>query len=77
MVLAAVVIVWHQQRTTDKLRAEMRDELGGLRAEVADNGQRLARIEGYLGLGMREAAATAAAGVRAFTPAGQIGPVDS
>ena len=84
MVLAAVVIVWHQQRTADKLRAEMREELGKLReelgelrAEVADNGQRLARIEGYFGLGMPEAAATAAAGVRAFTPAGQIAPVDS
>ena len=95
MVLAAVVIVWHQQRTTDKLRAEMREELGefraemreelgkmreefgDVRAEVAENGQRLARIEGYFGLGMPEAAAAAAAGVRAFTPAGQIGPVDS
>ncbi|WP_420623986.1 hypothetical protein [Candidatus Poriferisodalis sp.] len=91
MVLAAVAIVWHQQRSIDKLRAEMRDEIGGLRdeigglraemrdeigglraemhaefaslrAEVASNGQRLARIEGYLGIGMPPEAAAVAAG---------------
>ena len=113
MVLAAVAIVWHQQRSIDKLRAEMRDEIGGLRAEigglrdemhaeigglraemhaeigglraemhaefaslrdemhaefaslraeVASNGQRLARIEGYLGIGMPPETAAVAAG---------------
>lgn len=62
MVLAAVAIVWHQQRSIDKLRAEMREEFASLRAEVAGNGQRLARIEGYLGIGMPSEAAAAAAG---------------
>ncbi len=38
-----------------ELRAEMgelRAEMGELRAEVSENGQRLARIEGFLGIGM-------------------------
>ena len=71
MVLAAAAIIWQQQRSVDKLRAEMRDEfaavradMGVLRAEVAANGQRLARIEGYFGMGMPEEAAAAAAGAR-------------
>lgn len=34
------------------LRAEMSDEIGYLRAEVSENGQRLARIEGHLGIGV-------------------------
>ena len=49
--LAVVAIIWHQQRTIDKLRTE-----------VAANGQRLARIEGFLGIGMPDAAASKAAG---------------
>ena len=49
--LAVVAIIWHQQRTIDKLRTE-----------VAANGQRLARIEGFLGIGMPDAAASQAAG---------------
>ena len=48
--LAVVAIIWHQQRTIDKLRTE-----------VAANGQRLARIEGFLGIGMPDAAASPAA----------------
>ncbi|WP_420623724.1 hypothetical protein [Candidatus Poriferisodalis sp.] len=89
MVLAALAIVWHQQRSSDKLRDDMsaqitgirdelRGELGGVRGEISgvrgelgtvrsivvENGQRLARIEGYLGIGMPSEAATAAAGVR-------------
>ena len=55
--LAVVAIIWHQQRTIDKLRTE-----------VAANGQRLARIEGFLGIGMPDAAASQAAGA---TPAKQ------
>ena len=55
--LAVVAIIWHQQRTIDKLRTE-----------VAANGQRLARIEGFLGIGMPDAAASQAAGT---TPAKQ------
>ena len=86
-------LVWHQQRCTDKLRAEFRSEIAtlraemqagfaalraemqagdaasqagleALRAEVAANGQRLARIEGYFGLGMPAEAAAVAAGAR-------------
>ena len=44
------------------LRAEINQEIGGLRAEiaalraeVAENGQRLARIEGFLGIGTPDA----------------------
>ena len=55
--LAVVAIIWHQQRTIDKLRTE-----------VAANGQRLARIEGFLGIGMPDATASQAAGA---TPAKQ------
>ena len=74
-VLVAVLgIIWHQQRSTEKLRDEftraiegLRDEftraigglrddfnraINGLRAEVTNNGQRIARIEGFLRIGM-------------------------
>ena len=57
--LAVVAIIWHQQRTIDKLRD---GALEKLRTDVAANGQRLARIEGFLGIGMRDAAASQAAG---------------
>ena len=33
------------------LRAEFSHEMGELRAQVAENGERLARIEGFLGIG--------------------------
>ena len=114
MVLAALAIVWHQQKSNDKLRDDMRIEISGVRSEtskmrteqgvmhgeldvmrseqgvmrgelgevrgelgevrgelgtlrliVTENGQRLARIEGYLGIGMPSEAATAAAGAEA------------
>ena len=77
--LGVLAIIWHQQRTTEKLRdstnqaiGELRDgtnqaigklrdgtnqAIGKLGAEVAANGQRLARIEGFLGIGMSEATA--------------------
>ena len=47
-------------------RAEAKGDIAELRLVVIGNGERLARIEGYLGIGMpEEAAATAAgAGVR-------------
>lgn len=70
-VLVAVLgIIWHQQRSTEKLREEftraidglreeftraiggLRDDHNGLRQEVVSNGQRLARIEGFLRIGM-------------------------
>ncbi|MCE2512381.1 MAG: hypothetical protein J4F50_07470 [Acidimicrobiia bacterium] len=38
------------------LRTEFSNEIGGLRAAVAENGQRLARIEGFLGIGIPDAA---------------------
>jgi len=63
--LAVVAIIWHQQRTIDKLRD---GSLEKLRTDVAANGQRLARIEGFLGIGMPDAAASQAAGA---TPAKQ------
>ncbi len=60
--LAVLTIIWHQQRSTDKLRddfnqanTELRTEfsrtIGQLCTEVSHNGQRLARIEGYLRIG--------------------------
>lgn len=57
--LAVVAIIWHQQRTIDKLRDGTIEKL---RTGVAANGERLARIEGFLGIGMPEAAAPNAAG---------------
>ena len=64
VVLGVLAIIWHQQQTTDNLRTELRAEIGGvrtelaeLRAEVSANGQLLARIEGFLGIGMPDAAA--------------------
>ena len=84
VVLGVFAIIWNQQQTTDSLRtelraeiirveadlraeiteevgglraevAELRAEVAGLRAEVSENGQRLARIEGFLGIGTPEA----------------------
>ena len=42
--LAVLAIIWHQQRSADRLRDQ-----------IAANGERLARIEGFLGIGMPEA----------------------
>ncbi|WP_419838241.1 hypothetical protein [Candidatus Poriferisodalis sp.] len=93
--VAVLAIVWHQQRSTERLRAEMRSEIGalrtemqseigalrtemrseigalrtemrseisGLRASVDEIRERLARIEGYLGIGIPAEAAAGAAG---------------
>ena len=52
-------------RVETELRAEiggLRAEIGGLRAQVAENGERLARIEGFLGIGTPDARATATPG---------------
>ena len=50
-------------RVETGLRAEFSDEIGGLRTEmgelrvlVVENGQRLARIEGFLGIGIPDSA---------------------
>lgn len=71
--VAVLAIVWHQQRSIERLRAEfrseVRSEIGGvrnelvaLRSDIIDIRERLARIEGYLGVGMPAEAAAAAAG---------------
>ena len=67
--VAVLAIVWHQQRSTERLRAEMRAEFAAVRAEIGevrvdvrDGRERLARIEGYLGIGIPAEAAAAAAG---------------
>ena len=60
--LAVVAIIWHQQRTIDKLRDDTDRGLEKLGAAVVANGERLARIEGFLGIGMPDAAASRAAG---------------
>ena len=43
------------RKEISELRAEMRTEIGELRADVAENGQRLARIEGFLGISTPDA----------------------
>ena len=71
--LAVVAIIWHQQRTIDKLRNGTSQSIDKLRngtnqsiaqliEAVASNGERLARIEGFLGIGMPDAVASRAAG---------------
>ncbi len=63
VVLGVFAIIWNQQQTTDSLRTELRSEIGEVRSEigevrseVSENGQRLARIEGSLGIGIPDAA---------------------
>ena len=60
--LAVLTIIWHQQRATDKLRDGTSRAIDKIGAGVAANGERLARIEGFLGIGMPEMAAPKAAG---------------
>ena len=50
--LAVLAIIWHQQRTVDKLRSDFERSIEKLRDMVVANGERLARIEGFLGIGM-------------------------
>ncbi|MCY3851746.1 MAG: hypothetical protein OXF75_13250 [Acidimicrobiaceae bacterium] len=54
-VVAGMGIVWHQQHNTDKLREDIREDITKLREVVSQNGERLARIEGYLRIGMPSA----------------------
>ena len=58
LLMVGLVIVWHQQRSTDKLREEfqtanrqLRQDHDKLREAIAQIGERLARIEGFLGIG--------------------------
>ena len=71
--VAVLAIVWHQHRSIDRLRAELRsefrNEIGTLRNEIAelrndliDVRERLARIEGYLRIGIPAEAIAATAG---------------
>ena len=60
--LAVFAIIWNQQRTIEKLKEGTGGAIEKLAAGVAANGERLARIEGFLGIGMPEAAAPNAAG---------------
>ncbi len=63
--LAVLAIIWHQQRTIDKLRddfnasdREHRAADREHRVSLTEVKERLARIEGFLGIGMPEAAAS-------------------
>lgn len=73
LLMVALGIVWHQQRSTDKLREDfqtanrnlrddfntanhhLRQDHDKLREAIAQVGQRLARIEGFLGIGIPSA----------------------
>ena len=46
---AVLAIIWHQQRTVDKLRADFERAIDRLRVRLDRVEQRLARIEGFLG----------------------------
>lgn len=63
LVLAVLAIIWHQTRSINKLRDDFTTALGKITNEVASNGQRVARIEGFLGIGMPIKAAERAAAV--------------
>ena len=77
MALAVLAIIWHQQRTTDKLRDGTSRAMDKLGAGVAANGERLARIEGFLGIGMPEVAAPkAASAASAMEHPGEAGEPD-
>ncbi len=67
LVAGIVGIIWYQQRSISALRAELREEIRELRADVADIKERLARIEGFLGIGMPAEAAASAPGARLAT----------
>ena len=62
VVLAVLAIIWHQQRTTDKLRSEFGRAHDKLRDGLDEVKQRLSRIEGFLGIGMPTTAASEAPG---------------
>ena len=66
MAVAVLAIVWHQQRSTERLRTEMRTEFAAVRTEIAavrtelnEVRERVARIEGFLRIGIPTEAATA------------------
>ena len=59
LLVAVLGIIWHQQHSTDKLRDE-----------IIGNGQRLARIEGFLRIGMPVPIETGSTETPAPEPAG-------
>ena len=72
MAVAVFAIVWHQQRSTERLRAEMRSEFAAVRIEINDlrndvNAvrERLARTEGFLRIGIPAETASTEAGAEA------------
>ena len=62
VVLAVLAIIWHQQRSTDKLRDRLDTSDQEHRAGLGEVKERLARIEGFLGIGMPKAARPEAPG---------------
>ena len=50
--LAVLAIIWHQQRSTDKLRDKLDASDREHRAGLGEVNERLARIEGFLRIGM-------------------------
>ena len=59
LLMVGLGIVWHQQRSTDNLREEfqtanrqLRQDHDRLREAIAQIGERLARIEGFMGIGI-------------------------
>ncbi len=52
LALAVLGIIWHQQRQTDKLRDQLTNQIHRLRDQITDVKERLARMEGYLHIGM-------------------------
>lgn len=79
LVAGILAIIWYLQRSIGGLRtelkgdnaelkAELKGDLGSLQAAVIDIGQRLARIEGFLGIGMPAETARGAAGARYADP---------
>ena len=69
LAVGILALVWYQQRSIASLRADLKQDIAGLRADIAavrdavvDNSQRLSRIEGFLGIGMPPQAAAIAPG---------------
>ena len=62
VVLAVLAIIWHQQRSADKLRDRLDASDREHRVGLDEVKQRLSRIEGFLGIGMPMTAASEAPG---------------
>lgn len=60
--LAVLAIIWHQQRTVDKLRDDFNAADREHRAGLTEVKERLARIEGFLRIGIPKGASPEAPG---------------